>query len=145
MEKYPGAKVKIGHGAKRYRSLMLKNLANILGEDFPIFLVDERRTTPKVGGIEASQVQDIVASINIALRDGRETTIGELMHVGEPTKGEIEYIKTRSRELSNGMITISSRLAREVAKGNLTLEEAIEIHKKKKGDRNDIWEGRGKR
>jgi len=132
LEKYPGAKVKIGHGAKRYRSLMLKNLANILGEDFPIFLVNERRTTPKVGGIEASQVQDIVASINIALRDGRETTIGELMHVGEPTKGEIDYIKTRSRELSNGMITISSRLAREVAKGNLTLEEAIEIHKKKK-------------
>jgi len=118
LEKYPGAKVKIGHGAKRYRSLMLKNLANILGEDFPIFLVNERRTTPKVGGIEASQVQ--------------ETTIGELMHVGEPTKGEIDYIKTRSRELSNGMITISSRLAREVAKGNLTLEEAIEIHKKKK-------------
>ncbi|USG99820.1 hypothetical protein K1720_10060 [Thermococcus argininiproducens] len=135
LEKYPKAKIKIGHGAKRYRILMLKSLANVLGDDFPIILVNERGTTPKVGGIEASQVQDIVASINIALRDGREATLGELMHVGEPSRGEIEYIKTRSRELSNGMITISSKLAREVAKGNLTLEEAIEIHKKKKGDK----------
>jgi len=107
----------------------------VLGEDFPIILVNERGTTPKVGGIEISQVQDIVASINIALRDGREVKLGELIHAGEPTKGEIEYIKTRSRELSNGKITISSKLAREVAKGNLTLEEAIEIHKKKKGDK----------
>ncbi|GAB6101481.1 hypothetical protein JCM16138_07040 [Thermococcus atlanticus] len=134
LEKYPQAKLKIGHGAKRHRILMLKALANALGEDYPVILVDEKRTTPKVGGIEVSQVQDIVASINIALRDGREVRIGELMESGEPTKGEIEYIKKRSRELS-GRITISSALAREVARGNLTLEEAIEAHKKKiKGD-----------
>ena len=135
LEKYPKAKIKIGHGAKRHRILMLKSLAAVLGEGFPIILVNERGTTPKVGGIDVSHVQDIVASINIALRDGREVKLGELIHAGEPTKGEIEYIKTRSRELSNGKITISSKLAREVAKGNLTLEEAIEIHKKKKGDK----------
>ncbi len=134
LEKYPQARLKIGHGAKRHRILMLKALANVLGEDYPIILVNEKKTTPKVGGIEVSQVQDIIASINIALRDGREIKIGELIESGEPTKGEIEYIKKRSRELS-GTITISSDLAKEVAKGNLTLEEAIEAHKKKiKGD-----------
>ena len=131
LEKYPKAKIKIGHGAKRHRILMLKALANALGEDYPIILVDEKRTTPKVGGIEVSQVQDIIASINIALRDGREVKIGELMESSEPTKREIEHIKSRSRIMSGGRITISSELAREVAKGNLTLEEAIEIHQRR--------------
>ncbi len=134
LEKYPKAKIKIGHGAKRHRILMLKALSRILGEDYPVILVNERGTTPKVGGVEGSQVQDIVASINIALREGREVKIGELIHTSEPTKREIEHIKSRSRIMSGGRITISSELAREVAKGNLTLEEAIEIHQRRGKD-----------
>ncbi|WP_297469861.1 hypothetical protein [Thermococcus sp.] len=128
LEKYPGAKIKIGHGAKRHRTMTLKALGELLGYDYPIIVVNEFRTTPKVGGIESSSVVDIVASINIGLRAGQETTIGELLDVREPTKREIEDIKRRSRELS-GNITIPSYLAREVALGNLTLEEAIEIHR----------------
>ncbi|NJE02603.1 hypothetical protein [Thermococcus sp. MV11] len=134
LEKYPGAKIKIGHGAKRQRVLMLKALADLLGYDYPVIVVNEYRTTPKVGGVEVSQVQDIVAAINIGLREGRTVPIGELLDVREPTKREIEDIKRRSRELS-GNITISSRLAREVALGNITLEEAIERHKKGIGRR----------
>ncbi len=125
LEKYPGARIKIGHGAKRQRVMMLKSLAKVLGEDYPVLLVNEARTTPKVGGLDVSQVQDIVAAINIGLREGREVRIGELLGVGEPTRREIEHIKRRSREMS-GTITISSKLAREVALGNLALEEAIE-------------------
>ena len=125
LEKYPDARIKIGHGAKRQRTMMLRALGEALGYDYPVIVVNERRTTPKVGGLDVSQVQDIVAAINIGLREGRETSIGALLDVGEPTKREIEYIKRRSRELS-GNITISSSLAREVALGNLTLEEAIE-------------------
>ncbi|NJE04925.1 hypothetical protein E3E36_01910 [Thermococcus sp. M36] len=131
LEKYPGAKIKIGHGAKRQRVLMLKALADLLGYDYPITVVNESRTTPKVGGIEVSQVQDIVAAINIGLREGREVKIGELLEVKEPTKKEIEDIKRRSREVS-GTITISSELARDVAMGNLTLEEAIERQRRKR-------------
>ncbi|NJE10773.1 hypothetical protein [Thermococcus sp. MAR1] len=130
LEKYPGAKIKIGHGAKRQRVLMLKALADLLGYDYPITIVNESRTTPKVGGIDVSQVQDIVAAINIGLREGRETSIGELIDAKEPTKREIDDIKRRSRELS-GNITISSKLAREVALGNLTLEEAIEKQRRR--------------
>jgi len=130
LEKYPGARIKIGHGAKRHRTMTLKALGEMLGYDYPIIVVNEFRTTPKVGGIESSSVVDIVASINIGLRAGRETTIGELLEVKEPTKREIEDIKRRSRELS-GNITIPSSLAREVALGNLTLEEAIEIHRRR--------------
>ncbi|ASJ07520.1 hypothetical protein [Thermococcus pacificus] len=131
LEKYPGAKIKIGHGAKRQRVLMLKALADLLGYDYPVIIVNESRTTPKVGGMEVSQVQDIVAAINIGLREGREVSIGEILEVKEPTKREIEDIKRRSRELS-GNITISSKLAREVAVGNLTLEEAIERQRKRR-------------
>ena len=125
LERYPDARIKIGHGAKRQRALMLRALGEVLGYDYPIIVVNERRTTPKVGGLDVSQVQDVVAAINIGLREGRETSIAALLNVGEPTKREIDYIKRRSREVS-GNITISSRLAREVALGNLTLEEAIE-------------------
>ncbi|WP_456421468.1 hypothetical protein [Thermococcus sp.] len=130
LEKYPSARIKIGHGAKRHRTMMLKALAEVLGYDYPVIVVNEFRTTPKVGGIESSSVLDIVASINIGLRQGRETTIGELLEIKEPTKREIEDIKRRSRELS-GNITIPSSLAREVALGNLTLEEAIELHRRR--------------
>lgn len=130
LEKYPGARIKIGHGAKRQRVMMLKALGRLLGYDYPVVIVNEAGTTPKVGGVEGSAVLDIVASINIGLRPGREVTIGELLEVKEPTKREIDDIKRRSRELS-GNITIPSRLAREVALGNLTLEEAIEIHRRR--------------
>ncbi|CUX77451.1 hypothetical protein CHITON_0672 [Thermococcus chitonophagus] len=132
LEKYPKAKIKIGHGAKRHRILMLKTLAKILGEDYPIILVNEKGTTPRVGGVEAWAIQDIVASINIGLRDGREITIRELIKGDKVTKGEIENIKAQSRRLSGGKITISSELAREVALGNITIEEAINIQKRRK-------------
>ncbi|CAB50266.1 hypothetical protein [Pyrococcus abyssi] len=137
LEKYPGAKIKIGHGAKRHRILMLKSLAKVLGEDYPIIIVNERGTTPRVGGVEAWAVQDIVASINIALREGRETTIRELIKGDKVTKGEIENIKAKSRIISGGRITISSELAREVALGNLSIEEAIEIQKRKERWKDD--------
>ncbi|AEH23727.1 RuvC family protein [Pyrococcus yayanosii] len=131
LEKYPKAKIKIGHGAKMHRILMLKALARVLGEDYPVIVVNERGTTPRVGGIEGWGIQDIVASINIGLREGREVTIRELIRGDKVTKGEIEHIKSQSRILSGGKITISSELAREVALGNLTLEEAIEIQKRR--------------
>ncbi len=133
LRRYPGAKIKIGHGARRQRTLTLKALGEVLGYDYPVILVNEARTTPRVGSVDSPGVQDIVASINIGLRRGKERRIGELLEVREPSKREIEDIKRRSRELS-GNITISSRLAREVAVGNMTLEEAIRRQREKRGD-----------
>ncbi len=127
--RYPSALIKIGHGAKRYRTLTLKALGAVLGYDYRVVLVNEARTSPKVGNTDAPGLRDIVAAINIGLREGREYSIRELLNVKEPTKRELEYIKRRSRELS-GNITISSSLAREVALGNMTIEEAIERQKK---------------
>jgi len=124
LRKYPGARIKVGHGAPRQRVLMLRALADFVGYDYPLLLVNESQTTPRVGGADVSQVQDIVAAINIGLREGREVRLGELIGVRNPTQGEIDEIKRRSRELS-GNVTISSKLAREVAVGNMTIEEAI--------------------
>ncbi|MDI3474457.1 MAG: hypothetical protein PWQ79_926 [Thermococcaceae archaeon] len=130
LEKYPEARIKVGHGAKRQRAMTLRALAEFLGYDYRVILVNERGTTPKVGGVEGTQIQDIVAAINIGLREGREAPIRELVKVKEPTKREIEDIKRRSREIS-GNVTISSDLAIEVAKGKITLEEAIERQRRK--------------
>ncbi len=124
LRRHPGAKLKVGHGARRQRMLMLRALAGELGEDYRIILVDETGTTPKVSEVEGRVVRDIVAAINIGLREGHETIIGDALKRGRPTKGEIEYIKRRSREIS-GNVTIPTKLAREVALGRMTVEEAL--------------------
>ena len=42
-----------------------------------------------------------------------------------PSDGEIKYIQTESRQRSNGEITISRLTAISVARGELSMEEAI--------------------
>jgi len=130
LRRYPNAKLKIGRGARRYRLLLLRALAEELGEEYTVTLVDESGTTPKVSYAEGKSVRDIVAAINIGLREGEDTTIGDALRGEEPSKGEIEYIKRRSREIS-GNVTIPTRLAREVALGKMTVEEAVRIHSKR--------------
>ncbi len=145
LKKYPGAKIKIGHGAKRYRMLLLRALEKELGESYRIILVDETGTTPKVSYTEGRAVKDIVAAINIGLRNGREVSIEEALTVDEPSKGEIDYIKRKSREMS-GSITISTELAKEVALGRMTIEEAISAQRRGKirkgGGRYAVQKGR---
>jgi len=46
----------------------------------------------------------------------------------EPSQGEVRVIQEHSREHSNGRSTIPRLLARAVAKGEMTLEEAVEQH-----------------
>ncbi|NPA47081.1 MAG: hypothetical protein GXO14_00360 [Thermococci archaeon] len=130
LRRYPKARLKIGHGARRQRMLLLRALAEELGEEYTVTLVDESGTTPKVSYAEGKSVRDIVAAINIGLRTGEETTIREALNVDEPSKGEIDYIKRRSREIS-GNITIPTRLAKEVALGRMTVEEAVRLHSRR--------------
>ena len=44
----------------------------------------------------------------------------------KPSSGQIKEIQRQSRKLSKGKLTISFQQAEAVAKGNLTLMEAIE-------------------
>lgn len=119
--------VKVGSGGGAYRSRILKGLQENF--DLPIEVVDEISTTPSVGKTyQRSKIKDIIAAINIALKDGRLLKSGvEIL----PKKGEIKNIQRESRILSEN-ITISEELAERVLKGELTIEEALKNQKEKK-------------
>ncbi|WP_049898604.1 hypothetical protein [Halococcus agarilyticus] len=110
--------VRIGDGAR------LKGAALIDDLDVPVELVDETGTTPYLG-TGARGMGDVLAAVNIARRSGdriRERTV-------EPTVGELDVIKARSREQSEGNREIDEGLARRVAAGELTIEEALTEHR----------------
>ena len=114
----PDPVVRIGDGAR------LKGASLIDDLDVPVELVDETGTTPYLG-TGARGMGDVLAAVNIARLDGkriRERTI-------EPTTGELDVIKTRSREQSGENREIDEELARRVAAGELTIEEALSEHR----------------
>jgi hypothetical protein len=107
--------VRIGHGAPTVRNRIV-NAA--LGRHLHVEIADETSTTRKV------DLPDVEAAITIAGLPGVLVDTGLRV---SPTPGELKHIKKRSRESSGGEITISTSLARRVAMGDMTLEEAIAI------------------
>ena len=67
-------------------------------------------------------VDDVDAAIDIARTPGRRVVPPFDVR---PTPGEVRDIQRRSRLDSAGQVTISSELADAVARGDLSLEEAI--------------------
>lgn len=120
---YPDILVRIGHGAR----LVSTHLANTLvAKGIAVELVDENGTSPYLGkGTGGTAISDIVAAINIAHTQGTRVGHQEVL----PSKGEIRWIQERSRELSEGRTTISRQLAIKVAKGEITVSEALTDHK----------------
>ncbi len=115
--------VRIGHGARLIRSQLING---ILDMGLAVEMVDETGTTPHLGkGVHGQVISDIIAAINIARIPGKN--VGKQFI--EPSQGEVRVIQEHSREYSNGRSTIPRMLARAVAKGELTLDEAVEIHK----------------
>lgn len=113
----PDALVRVGDG-DRLRSARLVNDL----EDVSVELVDESGTTPTLGrGAAGKGMADVLAAVNIARMEGDPVETRAV----EPTAGETQRIKNESRDRSDGDLTVSEELAREVALGELTLEEAI--------------------
>jgi hypothetical protein len=112
---YPAREVvvRVGHGDPTNRNRLINA---IQGLGLRIEIVDEHRTTKR------TEFPDIDAAINIALLSGHTVT-GPVPVA--PTIGELKNIQRKSRLASEGMVTISTHLADRVAKGQLTLEEAI--------------------
>src|SRR5439155_1279102 len=79
-------------------------------------VVDEAGTTHRTAQ------PDVDAAIDIAKSSGRRV---EPPSEIRPTPGEVREIQRRSRLDSGGVVTISSELAGAVARGDLSLEEAI--------------------
>ncbi len=119
VEGSPDAIVRIGDGARIRGSTLIDDLP-----DVQIELVDETGTTPHLGQ-GARGMGDVLAAVNIAQRDG---DVIETRAV-EPTAGEIQTIKTASRERSAENRAITAALARRVARGELTIDEALAEHR----------------
>lgn len=114
--------VRIGNGARLVRSQLINGILDL---GFQVEMVDETGTTPHLGkGVHGKVVSDIIAAINIAKIPGKK--VGKQFI--EPSDGEVRVVQEHSREESNGRFTIRRKLARAVAKGELTLDEAIKRH-----------------
>lgn len=115
--------VRIGHGARLIRSQLINGILDL---GLTVEMVDETGTTPHLGkGVHSQVISDIIAAINIALIPGKIVGKQNI----EPSNGEVRVIQESSREYSNGRSTITRLLARSVAKGELTLDEAVERHR----------------
>jgi hypothetical protein len=70
-------------------------------------------------------VGDVLAAVNIARLEGEPVDSRDV----EPTEGEIQVVKNRSRERSAQNRELDAALARRVALGELSLEEAMAEHR----------------
>ncbi|MEF8779345.1 MAG: hypothetical protein V5A46_01530 [Haloferacaceae archaeon] len=118
--------VRVGDGDRLKSARIVNELAELDG--VRVELVDETGTTPYLGA-GARGASDVLAAVNIALREGEPVASRDV----EPTPGELKRIKTASRERSAGDRTIDEALARRVAAGELTVEEALERHRERDG------------
>ena len=119
VEDAPDPLVRIGDGARLVGSRIIDDI-----EDVPVELVDESGTTPYLGA-GARGMGDVLAAVNIARLGGEEVASRPI----EPTAGELQRIKDRSREASETNRAIDELLARQVAVGDLTIEEALAQHR----------------
>jgi len=109
----PRRRVRIGHGDRTNRNRILNALAR---EGLPTEIVDEAGTT------DGTHEADIDAAIKIAFVPGVRAAPP---YDVEPTPGEVREIQRRSRVTSEGGVTISKELATRVARGEITLDEAV--------------------
>jgi len=111
--------VRIGDGARLQGARLVNDL-----DDVTVELVDETGTTPYLG-TGARGMGDVLAAVNIARLEGEWIDSREI----DPTAGELQRIKDRSRQLSADDRSIDEGLARRVAAGDLTVEEALDEHR----------------
>ena len=115
----PDPIVRIGDGARLQGSRLIDDL-----DDVRVELVDETGTTPSLGA-GASGLGDVLAAVNIAQREGEVIEQRDV----DPTVGELRRIQERSRDRGDDNRAIDEVLARRVASGELTVEEALETHR----------------
>ncbi|WP_135824141.1 hypothetical protein [Halorussus ruber] len=111
--------VRIGDGARLQGGQLIREL-----EEVPVELVDETGTTPYLG-TGARGMGDVLAAVNIARLEGERVEGRDV----EPTAGELQVIQNKSRERADDNREIDEELARRVAAGDLTLEEAMDEHR----------------
>jgi len=119
VKEYPTANVivRIGHGDRTNRNRVF----NVLWDDgYKLEIVDERNTTKR------SHTPDEDAAVEIAMTPGFKPSKRQ---DNEPCDGEIRNIQRLSRLESAGSVTVSKNLAKKVAKGELSMGDAIDQQK----------------
>ncbi|QSW99123.1 hypothetical protein [Haloterrigena alkaliphila] len=111
--------VRVGDGSRLEGAKLVNDL-----EDVTVELVDETGTTPYLG-TGSRGMGDVLAAVNIARLEGEVVDTRDI----EPTAGELQVIKDRSRERSDENRAIDEVLARRVAAGELTVDEALAEHR----------------
>ncbi|SFS48652.1 hypothetical protein [Halostagnicola kamekurae] len=111
--------VRIGDGSRLQSAKLVNQLEGVRVE-----LVDETGTTPYLG-TGARGAGDLLAAANIARLEGEPVERREI----EPTAGELQAIKDRSRERSETNRAIDDSLAERVAAGELRIDEALAEHR----------------
>ncbi len=110
---------KVGHGDRTNRNRIIRSIWNSVDD---IEVVDETNTTRR------TEEPDADAAVSIALGSGYRMPFPPEV---QPTLGEVKNIQRISRIESGGRVTISSELAKAVAKGELTLPEALMVQDRK--------------
>ncbi len=121
LEMFPAkqVRVRVGHGDPTNRNRILNSLAS---DRLRVEIVDEAGTTHR------TPQPDLDAAVDIARTPGVRV---EPPFEVRPTPGEVREIQRRSRLQSGGQVTISAELADAVARGQVTLDGAIERQKRR--------------
>ncbi|MEK6987632.1 MAG: hypothetical protein AABX97_05990 [Candidatus Thermoplasmatota archaeon] len=106
-------RVRVGHGDPTNRNRILNSLSR---DGLHVEIVDETSTTHRTAQPDLDAAIDIARTPGIRVEPPFEI---------KPTPGEVREIQRRSRVDSGGQVTISSVLAGAVARGEVSLEEAI--------------------
>jgi len=122
--------IKIGSSESFCRSQLLSLLLPYCdAKGIVVEEVDETRTSSSSLPVQIStkeKSKDVFAAIHIAMREG--TSLREYNSEIKIKEGEIKQLQEKSRQLTNGKITISRYLALQVAEGKLSLEDALRLH-----------------
>ncbi len=104
---------RVGHGDRTNRDRIIRSIWNTVDD---VEVVDETSTTRR------TEDPDADAAVSIALGSGYRLPFPPEVR---PTPGEVRDIQRLSRIESGGRVTISHDLAEAVAKGELSLPEAL--------------------
>jgi hypothetical protein len=116
--KYSHSLARVGHGDSTKRDRVIRSIWDLVDE---VEVVDETGTTGRIGR------NDIEAAKRIAMTKGERMIKPPDV---KPTQGEIRDIQRLSRIASKGQVTISAELATAVAKGEMTMTQALQSRRK---------------
>ncbi len=121
LQNFPAKRVRIrvGHGDPTNRNRILNSLA---ADRLQVEIVDEAGTTHRTPRPDLDAAVDIARTPGVRVEPPFEV---------RPTPGEVREIQRRSRLQSGGQVTISTELADAVARGQVTLDAAIDRQKRR--------------